>query len=153
MIQQKYCLLEGTEFYVSQGREREVFLNTITVTKAMEIQLGIFSLFIEIFGVTLINKITQVSGTQFHSTHLYTVLCVHHPKSSLLLSPLPLHPTPPLPPGNHHSITPVHEFFPFFVFAQSFHTHPVPKHPPTVVSLLSMSIFILIVFLFIKFHI
>ena len=53
--------------------------------------------------------------------HLYTVLYVHHPMSSLLPSPL----IPallsstfphPFPSGNHHTIVYVHEFLGFFFF-------------------------------------
>ena len=55
---------------------------------------GFFFLFI---GVTLVHRIIQVSGTipQVSGTihHLYTVSCVHCPKSSLLsLSFIPLFP-------------------------------------------------------------
>ena len=45
-----------------------------------------FFLFIEFIGVILVDKIIQVSGSQFHTHHLYTVLCVHHPRSRVCLS-------------------------------------------------------------------
>ena len=39
-----------------------------------------FFLFIESTGVTLVNKSIQVSVHSSITHHLYTVLCVHHPK-------------------------------------------------------------------------
>ena len=59
----------------------------------------VFLIFIEfIYGVTLVNKIMQVSGAQFHNTSPVPVLCVHCPKSGLCLSAfIPIHP-PPHPP-------------------------------------------------------
>ena len=47
----------------------------------------------EFIGVTLVNKIIQVQVSNSISHHLITILCVHHPKPSLLLSPF----TAPLP--------------------------------------------------------
>ena len=57
--------------------------------------------FVEFIGVTLVNKIIQVSGVQFYNSHLYIVLCVHpsqvsfhriytHYTSSICPYPLPL---------------------------------------------------------------
>ena len=45
------------------------------------------SIFIEFIGVALVNKIIYVSGVKFKIQLLNIVLCVHHPKSSLLPSP------------------------------------------------------------------
>ena len=53
---------------------------------------------IEFIGVTLINKIIKVSGVQFCNTSLCMVLCVYHPKTSLLPTPfIPLYPLLPPP--------------------------------------------------------
>ena len=53
----------------------------------------LFSIFIEFIGVTLVNKIIQVSGVQFYNT--LSVYCIGHstPRSSLFPSPF----TPTLP--------------------------------------------------------
>ena len=58
-------------------------------------------IFIEFIGTTLFNKIIKVSVYYSIIHHLYIVLCVHHPRSSLLPSP----PIPPLPasPSLHPS--------------------------------------------------
>ena len=78
-----------------------------------------------ITGVTLVNKIYMFQVHNSTTYHLYTVLCVHHPKSSLHPSPF-TPPYPPLPPsappttGSHHTVVCVHELFSlFFFFAQS----------------------------------
>ena len=70
--------------------------------------------------------------------HLYTVLCVHCPKSSLQLSPF-ITPTPPSPfpttpcPGNHHNVVHAHEIFPsFFLFCSI--SPPSPSPSPIVFS-------------------
>ena len=52
--------------------------------------------------------------------HLYTALCVHHPKSSLLPSPflpsLPFSTSPsPFPSSNHHTVVCVYEFVCIFL--------------------------------------
>lgn len=57
---------------------------TVFVTEALESLLipnraGLFPLFTELTGVTLLNKMIQGSGAQFHSTHLHTGLCAHTP--------------------------------------------------------------------------
>ena len=41
--------------------------------------LYLFFLFIDFIGVTLVNKIIQVSDAQFYNTP--SVHCIHHPKS------------------------------------------------------------------------
>lgn len=61
-------------------------------------------------GVTLVNRIIQVSSVDFYD--LYTSLCAHHPKPTIfchhilgsLLSPHLL------PSGNHHVTVCAHEF-------------------------------------------
>ena len=91
--------------------------------------------------------------------HLYTALCVYHLKSSLRPSPfIPLYspppPTPPFPAShNHRIVVCIHDFFLFFSFTQSLH-HPHPVPLLTAVSQLSMSLslFCLLVLLFITFH-
>lgn len=55
-------------------------------------------LFIEFIEETLVNRIVQVSGAQFHHTSSVPLLCVTHPKSSLSASPL-IPPRVPLPPS------------------------------------------------------
>ena len=43
----------------------------------------LYFLFIKFVGVTLVNKIIRFQVYNSTTHHLYTVLCVHHPKSSL----------------------------------------------------------------------
>ena len=59
-------------------------------------------IFIGFIGVPLVNTIIQVLGAQFHTHHLYTVSCVHYPKSGLGPSPFIL----PLPSAFCHSSPP-----------------------------------------------
>ena len=57
--------------------------------------LFLFNLVVEFIGATLVNKIISVPGVQLYCViqDLHIVVCVHHPKSSLLpppfISPLP----------------------------------------------------------------
>ena len=53
------------------------------------VDLGIFLNFFFnwIYWVTVVNKLHRVQVHNSTTHHLYTVLCVHHPKSSLLPSP------------------------------------------------------------------
>ena len=92
-----------------------------------------FSFLTEFIGMTLVNTSFRfrVNGSVRH--RLYTVLCVHHPKSSLLPSPfVPQHPpptTPPQPPNNHHILVHLHEFCFFLFLLCSFLTYlgPIQK--------------------------
>ena len=67
-----------------------------------------------------LTKLYKFQVDNYTAHHLYTVLCVYYPKSSLCLSPLispyPVPPpTSPSPPGNNHLVVCIHEFyFPFF---------------------------------------
>ena len=63
--------------------------------------LILFFLFVELIGVILVNKITQVQVHDFTTHHLYTVLCVLHPKLSLGPSPF-IPPLLPSPPASRH---------------------------------------------------
>ena len=93
--------------------------------------------FIECFGVTLVNKILQVSSARFHNTS--SAHCTVCSPLSVSLHPSPF--TPPLPsssPHNHHTVVCVPEFF--FFLSQSLHPTPPVSQPLTSVSLLSMSL-------------
>lgn len=68
----------------------------------------------------------------YHSIthHLYIILCVHHPKSGLLLSPFisplpfsPSHHTAPFPFGDHHNDC-VYEFWFLLPNPFTYFTHP-----------------------------
>ena len=105
---------------------------------------SIFFHFIEFVGVTLINKITQVSDAQFYTAHPYTVSCAYHPKCSLCPSPfMPpyLLPPPPLSPtSSHHIIVCVQEFF---LFLLNPFTPQDPQPPPQQLSACSLSLSLL----------
>ena len=100
------------------------FLQFLEVTKHCYLFI-----FIEFIGVTLGNKIIQVSGSRFYNTPSVHCMCVHHLKSHPYPPPfIPLY--LPLPPhGNHHTVVSVHEFFLFkFVFYSI--PPPSPHQPP-----------------------
>ena len=96
--------------------------------------LYLITFFIELIQVMLVNKIIQVSGAQCYKTHhLYNVLCVHHPKSSLPPSPfIPLIPFSTFPhtpdPGNNQTVVCVYEFFLIFIL---FCSIPPPSTQPS----------------------
>ena len=91
---------------------------------------------LNLLGVTLVTKSHRFQVHESTAHHLYTVLCVHHPKSSLHPSPFsPLHPH--LSSSTPHSLAIptlfcVHEVFLFF----SVLAFPQPPLP-TAVNLLS----------------
>ena len=76
------------------------------------------------------------------------MLCVHHPKSSLLpsafISSLPSYTTPPplIPSGHYHTVVYVYEFLSLFLFflLNSFTLSLQPLSPLTAVNLFSVSI-------------
>ena len=114
-------------------------------------------LFTEFVGVTLVNKILQVSGAQFYNTSsVYCTVCSPpqvRPPSTTTYPPIPSSTSPD--PGSHHCW-----LCPRVLSLRSFSLNPsiLPlQHPSLVaVSLLSIyeSVFILLVssFLFMRFH-
>ena len=100
-----------------------------------------FLVFIECIGMTLGNKIIQVSGAKFYPTSSvhHTVCSPPQVKSpSITLYPsIPSSTSPHLPPpSNHYTLVCVHEgFFYYFLFNPSSPTTPSPL---TAVSLLSI---------------
>ena len=104
------------------------FLHWLLYFKGFKVYL--YRDFIEFIGVTLVNKIIQVSGVQLH---IICALCVQH-KSSFL--PPPFIP-PYLPPPPLHSIFPAvittllsqsMDFYCFFLFC-SFHLPTSAPNP------------------------
>ena len=75
--------------------------------------------------------------------HLYTVLCVHHPKSNLLSSPFvtPIFSSNSSHPSHSLVTTMQLSVSMRFLFAYSLHVfHPAPQIPLTAVSLFSVSL-------------
>ena len=105
----------------------------------------LFYFLIEFMGVTLVNKIRQLSGAHFHNTSsVHCIVCSPPQVKSPTITIYPPHTLLHLPStlGNHHTAVRVHEFL-FFLkfFAQSL--HPLPSHPistSTAVNLLFMSL-------------
>ena len=112
------------------------------------IYFKLFSPFIEVVGVTLISKITQVSGADFHTCTLYPVPCTvcSPPESVSVHRHLSLHPplcSPPPPPTTSLafptvlSVSMSFSLF-FFSFASFLYPSPPPHIPLTAASLLSL---------------
>nr|KAF6374287.1 hypothetical protein mPipKuh1_009510 [Pipistrellus kuhlii] len=103
---------------------------------------NLFFLFIKFIGLTLVNKITWVSGAQLHSTSsVHCVVCSPLQVKSLSITtycPITLIHLP-FAPNNHHTIVLSMRVLSllFLFFFESLHT-PQP-HFPIVASLLSMS--------------
>ena len=59
----------------------------------------------------LLRKLYRFKVYSSVTHHLYIALCVHHPKSGLLPSPVNplLPPSPPFPSGNHRTVVCVYE--------------------------------------------
>lgn len=103
----------------------------------------LLSFLIECTGVTLMNKMIQVTHAQFHNTPPVHLIVCSPPKPRLL--PSPFTPTPssnsPTPPPN--TVICIHEFF-FFSFFLNPSTPPSSPHPlsacslPTGLSLLGL---------------
>ena len=95
---------------------------------------------IKCIGVTLVNKIIQVSSLQFYKYHRCIALCTHHPKSNHLLSssysrpPLPFPALHPHPPGNHQIF--VFEFC-LFICCFQFYIPPMSE----IIRFLTFSLF------------
>ena len=93
-----------------------------------------------VLGVTLVNKTIQGSDVQF--SHTSCVLCVQHPKSSLLPSPFtPLYPLLPAPPPFPLGITVLLSVSELSLLTPfTFFTQPPIHAPLTAVSLSSVSV-------------
>ena len=97
---------------------------------------------IEFVGVTLVNKIIQVSGAQFYNTSsVHCTVCSPlppHPKSSLCPSPFSAPHLPPTPcfasPGKCHTAVHNPGFFLYFLLNPSI--TPTQPTPWTAVSLI-----------------
>ena len=126
----------------------------------LELSVLFFSFSLNLLGWRCL---TKLYGFQVHSStahHVYTVLCVHRPMSSLLPSPfIPLYPPPPPPTPSPRWLSPqcrrlsMMAFFLFF--AQSFH-HPASQLPssnsrqPCIYE--SVSIYLLVQFVHLSPH-
>ena len=101
----------------------EMLLNRVLSLSSYEIILSYFStqsftaFFIEFIGVTLVNKIIQVSGSEFYNTTSVCLLCslpqVKSPSITIYLPPIPSS-TPLLTPQQSLTVVHVHKFFLFF---------------------------------------
>lgn len=87
----------------------------------------------------LVNNFYRFQVLNSTTPHLYTVLCVRHPKSSLHPSPYTLlHAILPTP-DNHHAIIHVHELLLFFLFCSVTPATLIPCSCQPTLTLLSNS--------------
>ena len=99
--------------------------------------------FIKFSGLTLVNKILQVSGARSTTQHVYTVWCVHRPSSSLLPSPCMLtilsstSPRPSPQAITTHLFVSIRFFLSFSPFFEYFHLS-YPHLPAVSLSLLCL---------------
>ena len=109
-----------------------------------------FISFIEIFVVTLVNKIIQVSGVQFYNTSFVHCIVCLPPQLKFPITVCPLLSAPfyillrPFPCGsNHHIVVCVYEVLFFSCLIPSPFSPSTSSTPAlTAVSLLSMSLFL-----------
>ena len=82
-----------------------------------------FFCYIELIGVTLVNKIIQVSVVQFYNTSSVHCIVCSPPQ---VKSPSTTSPTLPHP-NNPHTVVHIHEFFPLFFLNPTTVPHPAPQ--------------------------
>ena len=130
-VREHHCVVQHWGWRVSQ---HEVSQEHCYPARALLLSLNLsgfflcsfiyfYLIFIELMGWHWLIKLYRFQVYDSVTHHLYIVLCVHHPKPSLLPTPFILlypllHLPTPLPSGNHHTVLLVYVSF-FFSFLSS----------------------------------